>query len=261
MFHGCVLRFGIEMVPLIQNEQEGLELDEEVDLTSLEGFQWEGISIGSPGTVRKRSLSESSVAVDKTASMYSFFNNQGTSQEDKQNNSGSVAKSEDTTSGIQTLENAVVTVKQESSSLPSSPFKAERTDLISSERKLSLQTTPNVAIFSTSEGQRSLDSSIHLSENKGILENAEEHSTLVLGLADISALDAATDSSYTSSNEQNDSQGMGKKRRATGVSPLYASRSDLILFAAIEFIHRRNSTLVKEPFNVESHLSTFIYSV
>ncbi|KAM3854592.1 zinc finger protein 106 isoform 2-T2 [Vipera latastei] len=209
-------RFGIEMVPLIQNEQEGLELDEEVDLTSLEGFQWEGISIGSPGTVRKRSLSESSVAVDKTASMYSFFNNQGTSQEDKQNNSGSVAKSEDTTSGIQTLENAVVTVKQESSSLPSSPFKAERTDLISSERKLSLQTTPNVAIFSTSEGQRSLDSAIHLSENRGILENAEEHSTLVLGLADISALDAATDSSYTSSNEQNDSQGMGKKRRATG---------------------------------------------
>ncbi|XP_039182898.1 zinc finger protein 106 isoform X2 [Crotalus tigris] len=209
-------RFGIEMVPLIQNEQEGLELDEEVDFTNLEGFQWEGISIGSPGTVRKRSLSESSVAVDKTASIYSFFNNQGTSKEDKQKNAGSVANSEDITSGIQTLEDSVVTVKQESSSLPSSPFKTDRTDLISSERKLSLQSTPNVTIFSTSEGQRSLDCTIHLSENKGILENAEEHSTQVLGLADINALDAATDSSYTSSNEQNDSQVMGKKRRATG---------------------------------------------
>ncbi|XP_032084921.1 zinc finger protein 106 [Thamnophis elegans] len=209
-------RFGIEMVPLIQNEQEGLELDEDVDLTSLEGFQWEGISIGSPGTVRKRSLSESSVAVDKTASIYSFFNNQATSKEDKPKKSDPVANSEDITSRIQMLEDTVVTVKQESSSLPSSPFKSDRTDLISSERKLSLQSTPNVATFSTREVQRSPDCTIHPPENKGTLESAEEHSTLLSGLADISALDAATDSSYTSSNEQNDSQGMGKKRRATG---------------------------------------------
>ncbi|ETE66887.1 Zinc finger protein, partial [Ophiophagus hannah] len=210
-------RFGIEMVPLIQNEQ-GLELDEDVDLTSLEGFQWEGISIGSPGTVRKRSLSESSVAVDKTASIYSFFNNQGTSKEDKLKKSGSVANSEDITSRIQMLEDTVVTVKQESSSLPSSPFKSDRIDLTSSERKLNLKTTPDIPIFSTGEVQRSLDCIIHPSENKGTLESAEEHSTLVSGLVDISTMDAATDSSYTSSNEQNDSQGMGKKRRATGES-------------------------------------------
>ncbi|XP_058017986.1 zinc finger protein 106 isoform X2 [Ahaetulla prasina] len=209
-------RFGIEMVPLIQNEQEGLELDEDVDLTSLEGFQWEGISIGSPGTVRKRSLSESSVAVDKTASIYSFFNNQGTSKEDKLKKTGSAASSEEITSRIQMLEDTVVTVKQESSSLPSSPFKSDRTDLISSERKLSLQSSPNVAIFSAREVQRSPDCSIHPSEKKGTLESAEEHSILISGFADLSALDAATDSSYTSSNEQNDSQGMGKKRRATG---------------------------------------------
>ncbi|XP_026565353.1 zinc finger protein 106 isoform X1 [Pseudonaja textilis] len=208
-------RFGIEMVPLIQNEQ-GLELDEDVDLTSLEGFQWEGISIGSPGTVRKRSLSESSVAVDKTASIYSFFNNQGTSKEDKLKKSGSVANSEDITSRIEMLEDTVVTVKQESSSLPSSPFKSDRIDLTSSERKLNLKTTPDIPIFSTSEVQRNLDSIVHPSVNKGTLESAEEHSTLVSGLVDIGTLDAATDSSYTSSNEQNDSQGMRKKRRATG---------------------------------------------
>ncbi|XP_007428669.1 zinc finger protein 106 [Python bivittatus] len=212
-------RFGIEMVPLIQNEQEGLELDEEADLTNLEGFQWEGISIGSPGTVRKRSLSESSVAVDKTASVYSFFNNQGTSKEDEPNKSGSVANPEDITSGIQILEDTMLTVKQESSSLPSSPFMSDRTGLISSRKKLSLQTTPNVnqrTIFSTRDGQRSPDYSINTSENKDILECSEECYTMVSGLADINALDAATDSSYTSSNEQNDSQGMGKKRRATG---------------------------------------------
>ncbi|XP_070613839.1 zinc finger protein 106 [Erythrolamprus reginae] len=204
-------RFGIEMVPLIQNEHEDLELDEDIDLPSLEGFQWEGISIDSPGTVRKRSLSESSVAVDKAASIYNLFTNQGTSKEDNLKKSGSVANSEDITCRIQTLEDTAVTVKQEFSSLPSSPFKSDRTDLISSERKLSLHSTPNVAIFSTS-----LDYTVHPSENKGTLESAEEHSTLVSGLADISALDAATDSSYTSSNEQNDSQGMGKKRRASG---------------------------------------------
>uniref|UniRef100_A0A8C6Y9Q7 Zinc finger protein 106 n=1 Tax=Naja naja TaxID=35670 RepID=A0A8C6Y9Q7_NAJNA len=196
-------RFGIEMVPLIQNEQ-GLELDEDVDLTSLEGFQWEGISIGSPGTVRKRSLSESSVAVDKTASIYSFFNNQDTSKEDKLKKSDSVDNSEDITSRIQMLEDTVVTVKQESSSLPSSPFKSDSIDLTSSERKLNLQTTPDIPIFSASEVQRSLDCIVHPSENKGTLESAEHHSTLVSGLADIGALDAATDSSYTSSNEQND---------------------------------------------------------
>ncbi|XP_063145959.1 zinc finger protein 106 isoform X2 [Candoia aspera] len=212
-------RFGIEMVPLIQNEQEGLELDEEADLANLEGFQWEAISVGSPGTVRKRSLSESSVAVDKTACVYSFFDNQGASKEDEPNKSGSVANPEDITSGIQILEDTVVTVKQESSSLPSSPFMSDRMDLISSRRKLSCQTPPNVnqlAIFSTREGQRSPGYSIHPSENKDILESSEERYTMVSGLADISALDAATDSSYTSSNEQNDSQGMGKKRRATG---------------------------------------------
>uniref|UniRef100_A0A7N5JCK2 Zinc finger protein 106 n=1 Tax=Ailuropoda melanoleuca TaxID=9646 RepID=A0A7N5JCK2_AILME len=37
-------RFGIEMVPLVQNEQEVLDLDGEPDLSNLEGFHWEDLN-------------------------------------------------------------------------------------------------------------------------------------------------------------------------------------------------------------------------
>ncbi|XP_062973737.1 zinc finger protein 106 isoform X1 [Elgaria multicarinata webbii] len=212
-------RFGIEMVPLIQNEQEDLELGEEADLTSLEGFHWEGISIGSPGTVRKRSLSESSVAVDKTASVYSFFSNQGTSKENEQRQTSSIANTEDVTYGSQMLADVVASMKQESSSLPSSPFMSDRTDLISNGRRLSLQTPPEVnriPAFSGREAQRSPEYSAQLLESQDMLEIPGGRYCMASGLALFSALDAATDSSYTSGNEQNDSQGAGKKRRATG---------------------------------------------
>ena len=70
--------FGIEMVPLVQNEQEVLDLDGEPDLANL-GFQWEDVSISSsPGLARKRSLSESSVIMDRAPSVYSFFSEEGT---------------------------------------------------------------------------------------------------------------------------------------------------------------------------------------
>ncbi|XP_034968144.1 zinc finger protein 106 isoform X1 [Zootoca vivipara] len=208
-------RFGIEMVPLIQNEQEDLELDEEGDLTSLEGFHWEGISLGSPGTVRKRSLSESSVAVDKTASVYSFFSSQGSSKENEQ--MSSVANTEDVTYGSQMLAVAVASVKQESSSLPSSPSMSDRTD--SRGRRLSLQSPPNVnrlTPFSAGQSPRSPDYRARALETQDMLESPGERFCMASALAAFSTLDAATDSSYTSGNEQNDSQGIGKKRRATG---------------------------------------------
>uniref|UniRef100_A0A286XM01 Zinc finger protein 106 n=3 Tax=Cavia porcellus TaxID=10141 RepID=A0A286XM01_CAVPO len=76
-------RFGIEMVPLVQNEQEVLDLDGEPDLSSLEGFQWEAVSISSSsGLARKRSLSESSVIMDR-APVYSFFSEEGTGKENE----------------------------------------------------------------------------------------------------------------------------------------------------------------------------------
>uniref|UniRef100_A0A8C4LZB6 Zinc finger protein 106 n=1 Tax=Equus asinus asinus TaxID=83772 RepID=A0A8C4LZB6_EQUAS len=77
-------RFGIEMVPLVQNEQEVLDLDGEPDLSNLEGFHWEGVSISSsPGLARKRSLSESSVIMDRAPSVYSFFSEEGTGKENE----------------------------------------------------------------------------------------------------------------------------------------------------------------------------------
>nr|XP_020649368.1 zinc finger protein 106 [Pogona vitticeps]XP_020649369.1 zinc finger protein 106 [Pogona vitticeps]XP_020649370.1 zinc finger protein 106 [Pogona vitticeps]XP_020649371.1 zinc finger protein 106 [Pogona vitticeps]XP_020649372.1 zinc finger protein 106 [Pogona vitticeps] len=209
-------RFGIEMVPLIQNEQEGLEVDEDADLTSLEGFHWEGISIGSPGTVRKRSLSESSVAVDKMASAYSFFSNQSMSKENEQKKVSPIATTEDAVSRSPIPADAMVHVKQESASLPSSPFMSDRTD---SGIRLSLQTPPNVnrtTAFGTEEAQRNREYSTQLLESHDMLESPGQRYSVASALATFSNLDAATDSSYTSGNEQNDSQGTGKKRRATG---------------------------------------------
>ncbi|XP_060616906.2 zinc finger protein 106 [Anolis sagrei] len=207
-------RFGIEMVPLIQNEQEGLDLDDEADLARLEGFQWEGISIGSPGTVRKRSLSESSVATEKTASVYSFFSHQRMTKEKEK--ISTVANNENITSRSQMLADIVTSVKQESASLPSSPFMSERADL---ERRLSLQTPPNVnrvSAFSASQAQRSSNYGTQSLESQDMLESPGERYYIGSAFTTCSTLDIATDSSCTSGNEQNDSQGTGKKRRATG---------------------------------------------
>ncbi|XP_048340113.1 zinc finger protein 106 [Sphaerodactylus townsendi] len=210
-------RFGIEMVPLIQNEQEGLGLGEAPDLTPLEGFHWEGISVGSPGPIRKRSLSESSVTIEKTASAYSFFDNHGPlSKGSEQRQTSSVSVTEGTTSEFQLYTDALPCVKQEASSLPSSPFK---TDSIANSRRLSLQTPPDVsslAARSAKEIQRSPEYRAHLFEGQDMLESPGERYCLASTLSTSSTVDAATDSSYTSGNEQNDSQGVGKKRRATG---------------------------------------------
>ncbi|XP_060118911.1 zinc finger protein 106 isoform X1 [Heteronotia binoei] len=210
-------RFGIEMVPLIQNEQESLGLSEEPDLTTLEGFHWEGISFGSPGSIRKRSLSESSVVIEKTASAYSFFNNHSPSKDSEQRQITSVTGTEDTTSEFQKQPN----VKQEASSLPSSPF---RTDSTANGRRFSLQMPPDVtslAAITTKEIQRIPEYRAQLLESQTLLESPGERYCLASALATSITVDAATDSSYTSGNEQNDSQGIGKKRRATaeGSSP------------------------------------------
>lgn len=60
-------RFGIEMVPLDQEDQS----QEEDDIPLLEGFQWDSLmDISTSGVSRKRSLSESSLA---PASNHSLF--------------------------------------------------------------------------------------------------------------------------------------------------------------------------------------------
>uniref|UniRef100_A0A8C9LG19 ZN106 protein n=1 Tax=Pavo cristatus TaxID=9049 RepID=A0A8C9LG19_PAVCR len=208
-------RFGIEMVPLVQNDQESLELGEESDLSTLEGFQWEGISLAVPGSARKRSFSESSVIADRHPSAYSFFSEQPKAKECEERQIVAARHLCDITSGYEASVDTEADLKQETSSLSLSPFISERTE--TTGRKHSLQATSELTGLTKAE-QDSLDKRTPLLEKQNVLEISEENplaSSDVL-LAVSNNIDAATDSSYTSGTEQNDSQGIGKKRRATG---------------------------------------------
>ncbi|OXB72503.1 UNVERIFIED_CONTAM: hypothetical protein H355_002774 [Colinus virginianus] len=208
-------RFGIEMVPLVQNDQESLELSEESDLSTLEGFQWEGISLAVPGSARKRSFSESSVIADRLPSAYSLFNEQPKAKECEERQIVSARHLCDITSGYEASVDIEANLKQETSSLSLSPFISERTE--TTGRKHSLQASSEVTGLTKTE-QESLDKRTPLLEKQNVLENSEENplaaSDVLLAVSN--NIDAATDSSYTSGTEQNDSQGIGKKRRATG---------------------------------------------
>ncbi|XP_019327142.1 PREDICTED: zinc finger protein 106 isoform X1 [Aptenodytes forsteri] len=209
-------RFGIEMVPLVQNEQEGLELGEESDLSTLEGFQWEGISLAVPGSARKRSFSESSVIADRNPSAYSFFSEQAKINESGQRQITAASHSHHITSGYEASTDIEADLKRETSSLPLSTFMSERTE--TSGRRHSLQATSEVTSL-TKQDQESSEKRTPLLEKQNVLEISEENcpaSNNASLLAVSNNIDAATDSSCTSGTEQNDSQGIGKKRRATG---------------------------------------------
>ncbi|XP_012583995.1 PREDICTED: zinc finger protein 106 [Condylura cristata] len=202
-------RFGIEMVPLVQNEQEVLDLDGEPDLSNLEGFQWEGISISSsPGLARKRSLSESSVIMDRAPSMYNFFSEEGTG---KENEPQQISPSN-------SLRAATMGLKQEVTPLAAS----ERAENITARRRHSAQLSSDhaVPLMHFAKDLNSQDSPVPPSENQNAQESNGEGNSLSSNaspaLAVSSLADAATDSSCTSGAEQNDSQGIRKKRRATG---------------------------------------------
>ncbi|NWI66911.1 ZN106 protein, partial [Todus mexicanus] len=209
-------RFGIEMVPLVQNEQEGLELGEESDLSTLEGFQWEGISLAVPGSARKRSFSESSVIADRNPSAYSFFSEQSKIKENGQRQIIAASHSHHLTSGYEASADIEADMKRETSSLPLSPFMPERSE--TGGRRHSLQATSEVTGL-TKPDQESSEKRTPLLEKQNVLEILEENhptSNNASLLAVSNNIDAATDSSCTSGTEQNDSQGIGKKRRATG---------------------------------------------
>ncbi|KAM7109593.1 LOW QUALITY PROTEIN: zinc finger protein 106 [Ciconia maguari] len=207
--------FGIEMVPLVQSEQEGLELGEESDLSTLEGFQWEGISLAVPGSARKRSFSESSVIADRNPSAYSFFSEQAKIKESGQRQIAA-SHSHHITSGYEASADIEADLKRETSSLPLPPFMSERTE--TSGRRHGLKATSEVAGL-TKQDQESPEKRTPLLEKQNVLEISEENrpaSNNASLLAVSNNIDAATDSSCTSGTEQNDSQGIGKKRRATG---------------------------------------------
>ncbi|XP_040854028.1 zinc finger protein 106-like isoform X2 [Ochotona curzoniae] len=201
-------RFGIEMVPLVQNEQETLDLDGEPDLSDREGFHWEGISISSsPGLARKRSLSESSVIVDRAPSMYSFFTEETGSKENEPqqvvslNNSLAAAQSP----------KGMLRLKQEATSLGTTLRADEPSAQVPSDRIMP-------AVHSA-EDLGSQERSTPPCERQTAQESKRERnspSDASLALASSSLADAATDSSCTSGAEQNDCPSIRKKRRATG---------------------------------------------
>ncbi|XP_054256720.1 zinc finger protein 106 isoform X4 [Indicator indicator] len=209
-------RFGIEMVPLVQNEQEGLELGEESDLSTLEGFQWEGISLAVPGSARKRSFSESSVIADRNPAAYSFFSEQAKIKESGQRQIVGTSHSCHITSGYEASTGVEADLKRDTASLPLLPFMSERSE--PSGRRHSLQVTSEVTGFMKPD-QESPEKRTPLLEKQNVLEISEETCPALNNaslLAVSNNIDAATDSSCTSGTEQNDSQGIGKKRRATG---------------------------------------------
>ncbi|KAM5240803.1 zinc finger protein 106 isoform 1-T1 [Hipposideros larvatus] len=212
-------RFGIEMVPLVQNEQEVSDLDEDPDLSSLEGFQWEGISISSsPGLPRKRSLSESSVIMDRTPSVYSFFSEEGTGKENEPQQIFAPSNSLRATQSQKTT----LSLKQEVTPLAASLGTGERAENVSTRRRHSAQLSSDctIPLMHLAKDLNSQESSAQPSENQNAQESNGEGNSLssnaCSALAISSLADAATDSSCTSGAEQNDGQSIRKKRRATG---------------------------------------------
>lgn len=205
------------MVPLVQNEQEVLDLDEEPDLSSLEGFQWEGISISaSSGLARKRSLSESSVIVDR-APGYTFFSEEGTG---KENEPQQVASPSNTLSAAPS-QKAAMYLGQEP--LTPSVRTGERVGNIPTQRRHSAQlpSDPMMPFVHSVRELHSQERSTPSLEHRA-QESSGEGNSLSSNASSVHAIsslaDAATDSSCTSGAEQNDGHSVRKKRRATGVS-------------------------------------------
>ncbi|KAM8921230.1 zinc finger protein 106 isoform 2-T2 [Pelodytes ibericus] len=187
-------RFGIEMVAQVQHEQEGLDFDEESDL-GIESFHWEG---GGPLSARKRSLSESSVAIEK-ASVYDMFTNHGSDvcwEQDIPTTPSTPAAPGPNVSSTNTL-----LPKQEMDMVSiTSPALTGLSDLTSVETSPSRK--EDAQIRTTSDSPRTF-------------QNANEDTGFAPAtvFSVCTPADVGTDSSGT---EQNDGQGSGKKRRATG---------------------------------------------
>ncbi|XP_046316891.1 zinc finger protein 106 isoform X6 [Marmota monax] len=212
-------RFGIEMVPLVQNEQEVLDLDGDPDLSNLEGFQWEGVSISSsPGLARKRSLSESSVIMDRAPSVYNFFSEEGTG---KENEPQQIVSPSNSLNAAQS-QKATMCLKQELTPLTASLRTGEKSENVATRRRHSAQLPCDhiIPLMHSAKDLNNQERSTPPSENQNAQENNGERNSLSSNasslLAASSLADAATDSSCTSGAEQNDSQSIRKKRRATG---------------------------------------------
>uniref|UniRef100_A0A4W3JPS1 C2H2-type domain-containing protein n=1 Tax=Callorhinchus milii TaxID=7868 RepID=A0A4W3JPS1_CALMI len=172
------------MVPSVQTGQDSLDLDEDEKPGSLEGFHWEGISVTPGGSLRKRSLSESSVVTDKT-SVYSLFVDAPKATRRVQSGA----------SGHQPADSRAT---------------PDHTSLTSTQQLLPVKSEQDVEL----PGERN---SAQAGKQDAGERNRELQVATPTGLGAVPgsvAADGATDSSYTSGGELNDTQAMGKKRRA-----------------------------------------------
>ncbi|XP_058847254.1 zinc finger protein 106-like [Acipenser ruthenus] len=178
-------RFGIEMVAPTQNEQEGLDVEEASDMPYLEGYQWESICAALPTSTRKRSLSESSVVNDRSASVYSLFSDNPAGGSREEGARIPALPSPHGPNGDQC----------------SRPAESERESLSKKTSSPSLQELP--CVKREVEGTEG--------EAPGGPEGLSEGAAAT-AMGPDGSLEG--DSSCTSGAEQNDSQGVGKKRRA-----------------------------------------------
>ncbi|XP_068110115.1 zinc finger protein 106 [Hyperolius riggenbachi] len=188
-------RFGIEMVAQVQSEQEGLDFDEESDL-GFEGYQWEGITVNPPGSMRKRSLSESSVAVEK-ASLHNLFNN---NTSDPDGESSSARQRTPAASGPKVTPTFTLSTKPKEEDTDSSAMFPTTT----STRDSNARSCEVSRIERGSDGTCALSDSLRMFQSvcENVVTTATPHA------------DGGTDS-CGSGTEQNDVQWVGKKRRAT----------------------------------------------
>ncbi|XP_067895819.1 zinc finger protein 106 [Heterodontus francisci] len=232
-------RFGIEMVPSVQTGLEALELDEDENLSSLEGFQWEGVSVTPAGTIRKRSLSESSVVTDKR-SIYSLFGNEtkGTDSTEDSERAPSIPSSwippippglnplasqeKLAACGSPPFPNTLQVGNNDANSLPdnTSSLTQELPPVKTERGSNSPLTFESVSTTNSGPGKRCLVSASDGSCQQSALEAEGESKVFAQqsssgAVQGPNAADGATDSSYTSGGELNDAQALGKKRRAT----------------------------------------------
>ncbi|XP_073410277.1 zinc finger protein 106 isoform X2 [Dendrobates tinctorius] len=194
-------RFGIEMVAQVQSEQEGLDFDEESDL-GFESYHWEAITTSPLSSLRKRSLSESSVIVEK-ASVFAVFNSPSTE-----------SCGEPSNPTPQPTQSATGQAVSPDFSLPRK--QEEEQDNLMTSPAVDTTELSNPAITETSQSQRSNVETCVASDSLRMCQNVREDMVLSAAtfLEAINA-DGATDS-CTSGTEQYDGPGVGKKRRATG---------------------------------------------
>nr|XP_015206432.1 PREDICTED: zinc finger protein 106 [Lepisosteus oculatus] len=191
-------RFGIEMVTPLPSD-----LEEGADPPCLEGFQWEDISVMQTATTRKRSLSESSVVMDRPTSSYCLFTDGSAEVGTEQGDGVHGPIPCGVTSDLKLCPPGWQTSKARQQPETGQEQKAEATECTSVMKEMPVVKREGEQAWSLSLGPES-ESTARTEGAEGTLRGPDS---------------LEGDSSCTSGTEQNDTQGVGKKRRAAADVP------------------------------------------